>query len=54
MSKAIDDARNLIQSRLIDIDGEAKQLERALVSLGEGTVRKRRPGRPRKRAPRKR
>jgi hypothetical protein len=44
----IDDARNLIQARLDDLDSEAKQLERALASLGEGSGRSRRPGRPRK------
>jgi hypothetical protein len=48
---AIDDARQLIQSRLADLDVEAKQLERALASLGEGSgPRRRRPGRPAKAA----
>jgi hypothetical protein len=46
----IDDARNLIQSRLAELDAEAKQLGSALANLGEGSARKRRPGRPRKRA----
>jgi hypothetical protein len=46
----IDNARQLIRSRLADLDVEAESLERALVSLGEGTGAKRRPGRPRKRA----
>jgi hypothetical protein len=47
----IADARNLIQSRLAELDAEAKQLERALGSLGERSrSRHRRPGRPRKRA----
>ena len=50
MPDALDDARSLIQSRLTDLDAEAKSLERALVSLGEGSAPKRRPGRPRKRA----
>jgi hypothetical protein len=51
MPSTIDDARNLIQSRLADLDAEAKSLERALASMGEGSVpRRRRPGRPRKRA----
>lgn len=50
MSKAIDDARQLIQSRLADIDGEARQLRRALASMGERGGRRRRPGRPLKRA----
>jgi hypothetical protein len=49
VSKAIDDARNLIQSRLADLDTEAKSLERALAGLGEGSSPPpRRPGRPRK------
>jgi hypothetical protein len=43
-------ARHLIQSRLADLDAEAKQLERALANLGEGSRPQRhRPGRPRKR-----
>jgi hypothetical protein len=46
----IESARQLIQSRLADLDAEAKSLERALASLGEGVAAKRRPGRPRKRA----
>ena len=52
MPDTIDSARQLIQSRLADLDAEAKSLERALASLGEGVSTKRRPGRPRKRAPR--
>jgi hypothetical protein len=49
MPSTIDDARQLIQSRLADLDAEAKQLDRALASLGEGdTPPRRRPGRPRK------
>jgi hypothetical protein len=51
MPTTIDDARQLIQSRLADLDAEAKQLRGALASLGEGSARKRRPGRPRKSAP---
>ncbi len=51
MPDALADARQLIQSRLADLDAEAKQLERALASLGEGRApQRRRPGRPRKRA----
>jgi hypothetical protein len=46
----IDNARQLIQSRLAELEAEAKSLERALASLGEGVGGKRRPGRPRKRA----
>jgi hypothetical protein len=43
----IDDARRLIESRLSELEAEAKQLERALVSLGEGSgPRRRRRGRP--------
>jgi hypothetical protein len=51
MPDHIDDARQLIQSRLAEIDAEAKRLERAVASLGEGTVRKRRRGRPQGSAP---
>jgi hypothetical protein len=47
VSKTIDDARNLIQSRLAEIDAEARQLERALASLGEGGG----PGRRLRRSP---
>lgn len=50
MPNAIADARQLIQSRLRELDAEAQRLERALRSLGEGSGGKRRPGRPRKRA----
>lgn len=51
MPNTIADARQLIQSRLAALDVEAKQLERALASLGDGSSRRsRRPGRPRKRA----
>jgi hypothetical protein len=42
MPDLIDDARTLIASRLADLDAEAKELERALVSLGEGSVSRRR------------
>lgn len=48
MSNHIDDARNLIQSRLDAIEAEADQLSRALESLGE-KVRPRRG--PRRRSP---
>jgi hypothetical protein len=51
VSKTIDDVRQLIETRLTDINAEAKQLERALVGLGERTApRRRRDGRPRRRA----
>lgn len=49
MHDPIADARNLIQSRLAELDDEAKALERALANLGEGSALKRRPGRPSKR-----
>jgi hypothetical protein len=43
----IDDARQLIESRLAELEIEAEQLERALGSLGEGSgPRRRRRGRP--------
>lgn len=48
----IDRARALIRSRLTELDAEAKELERALASLGEKTAR--RPARPRKPAAAKR
>lgn len=49
MADPIDDARQLIQSRLAEIDAEANSLERAIAGLGEGSAPKRRLGRPRKR-----
>lgn len=36
MPDALAAARDLIQHRLADLDAEAKKLERALASLGEG------------------
>ncbi len=49
MSKTIDDARQLIESRLADLDAEVKRLERAVGSLGEGGGQgRRRLGRPAK------
>jgi hypothetical protein len=43
----IEDARRLIESRLAELQAEARQLERALASLGEGSgPSRRRPGRP--------
>jgi hypothetical protein len=51
MPNPIDDARNLIQSRLADLEDEADRLERALAGLGERSGQGgRRPGRPGKRA----
>jgi hypothetical protein len=44
-------ARALIQSRLAELDAEAKKLERALASMGERTAPRRRPGRPKKPRP---
>jgi predicted Rossmann fold nucleotide-binding protein DprA/Smf involved in DNA uptake len=46
MSEAINRAQALIRSRLAELNTEAKDLERALASLGEKTTG--RPGRPRK------
>jgi hypothetical protein len=45
VSKTIDDAHALIESRLAEIDAEAGQLHRALASLGEGSRQNRRPTR---------
>ena len=42
----LDEARDLVQKRLADLDEERKRLERALAELG-GKVRRRAPGRPR-------
>jgi hypothetical protein len=50
MSEAIDRARSVIQSRLAELNAEAKGLERALASLGESAAPRRRSGRPRKAA----
>jgi hypothetical protein len=65
----IDDARRLIETRLAEIEAEARSLERAVAILGEGSSsRRHRPGRrpkdatdaspplpgPRHRAPRRR
>ena len=41
MSKPIDDARQLIETRLAEIRAESEDLERALGGLGEGTDRRR-------------
>jgi sugar-specific transcriptional regulator TrmB len=45
-SNVLDEARDLVQKRLADLDEERKRLERALAELG-GKVTKRSPGRPR-------
>lgn len=42
----LDEARQLVQKRLADLDEERKRLERALAELG-GKVARRAPGRPR-------
>lgn len=50
-TNVLDEARELIQKRLADLDGERKRLERALVELGGKAVAaapgRRGPGRPR-------
>jgi transposase-like protein len=45
-TNVLDEARDLVQKRLADLDEERKRLERALAELG-GKVRRRAPGRPR-------
>jgi transposase-like protein len=45
-SNVLEEARQLVQKRLADLDEERKRLERALAELG-GKVTKRAPGRPR-------
>jgi hypothetical protein len=47
LSHTIDDARRLIESRIAEIEAEAKDLRRAVVGLGEtGAAKRRGPGRP--------
>jgi sugar-specific transcriptional regulator TrmB len=50
-TNVLDEARELIQKRLADLDGERKRLERALAELGGKAVAaapgRRGPGRPR-------
>ena len=50
MPDTIDRARSVIQSRLTELAAEAKDLERALASLGEKATPRRRRGRPKKSA----
>jgi hypothetical protein len=50
LPEAIDRARTLIQTRLAELNAEARDLERALASLGERATPRRRPGRPKKAA----
>jgi sugar-specific transcriptional regulator TrmB len=45
-TNVLDEARDLVQKRLADLDEERKRLERALAELG-GKVTRRSPGRPR-------
>jgi sugar-specific transcriptional regulator TrmB len=45
-TNVLDEARELVQRRLADLDDERKRLERALAELG-GKVARRAPGRPR-------
>ena len=45
-ASVLDEARDLVQKRLADLDEERKRLERALVELG-GKAARRSPGRPR-------
>jgi sugar-specific transcriptional regulator TrmB len=42
----LDEARQLVEKRLADLDDERKRLERALAELG-GKITRRAPGRPR-------
>jgi sugar-specific transcriptional regulator TrmB len=46
ISSVIDEARELLEKRLAELDDERKRVERALVSLIEGKGARRRPGRP--------
>jgi hypothetical protein len=47
-NNVLDEARQLVEQRLADLDEERKRLERALSELGgKGTTTRRRPGRPR-------
>jgi hypothetical protein len=43
----LDEARDLVQKRLADLDEERTRLERALAELGGKTTTRRAPGRPR-------
>jgi sugar-specific transcriptional regulator TrmB len=47
ISNVIDEARELLEKRLAELDDERKRVERALANLIEGKVGRRRPGRPR-------
>ncbi|MGN6216551.1 MAG: hypothetical protein ACTHN7_06285 [Solirubrobacterales bacterium] len=45
-SNVLDEARQLVESRLRDLDEERKRLERALAELGGKATTRRGPGRP--------
>ena len=53
-SNVLDEARDLVQKRLADLEDERKRLERALAELGGKATTRRAPGRPRGRKPNKR
>lgn len=46
-SNVLDEARELVQKRLADLEEERKRLERALAELGGSKPSRRGPGRPR-------
>jgi sugar-specific transcriptional regulator TrmB len=46
-SNVLDEARELVQKRLADLEDERKRLERALAELGGKATTRRSPGRPR-------
>jgi transposase-like protein len=46
-TNVLDEARELVQKRLADLDEERTRLERALAELGGGKATRRAPGRPR-------
>ena len=50
-TNVLDEARELVQKRLADLDDERKRLERALAELGGKSYPPRSPGRPRGSAP---
>jgi sugar-specific transcriptional regulator TrmB len=45
-TNVLDEARQLVQKRLADLDEERSRLERALAELGGGKTTRRSPGRP--------
>lgn len=49
-TNVLDEARQLVEKRLADLDEERKRLERALAELGGRVIGRRSPGRPRGRA----